>query len=79
MLPLQGTQDSIPGWGAEILHAAWHSQKKKKNTSESWSNVDSKSVSQGWSLRFCISNKLQVMGIADHTFVSNQLGNISFH
>ena len=22
---------SIPGWGTKILHATWHSQKKKKN------------------------------------------------
>ena len=77
MLPLQGVQGSTPGWGAEILYAAWHGQ--KKTTSESWSNVDSKSVSQGWSLKFCISNKLQVMGIVDHTFVSKELGNIPFH
>ena len=30
MLPLQGARGSVSGWGAEILHAAWHGQKKTR-------------------------------------------------
>ena len=51
---------SIPGWGTNILHAAWHSQKKKRHSLNNFQICDAVSLTVGFLRWLSRKNPLHV-------------------